>query len=248
MTCAVQGDGVRFCGSSAPRSTTKTFDGDADRRERGLPARARIGPGRPLPADHLVHGYGGSKIGLSDMQHWLDRGYATFSMTDRGFRESCGSRGLARRRRHRLRERLHPPDGQPLRGPRRAVLRRRARRRGPGRPAAGSARSAAPTAAGCRWRSARSRTAKVLPDGSARALDEPGRHADADRGGGAEHPVDRPRLLADAERQHARLRRRRALHGPVGRREAVASSTGSTCSGWRAPASTRPPAPIPTPT
>ena len=25
------------------------------------------------------------------MQHWLDRGYATFSMTDRGFHESCGS-------------------------------------------------------------------------------------------------------------------------------------------------------------
>ena len=25
------------------------------------------------------------------MQRFLDRGYATFSMTDRGFRESCGS-------------------------------------------------------------------------------------------------------------------------------------------------------------
>ena len=39
----------------------------------------------------LFHGYGGGKIGLDQMQRLLDRGYATFSMTDRGFRESCGS-------------------------------------------------------------------------------------------------------------------------------------------------------------
>ncbi len=39
----------------------------------------------------IFHGYGGDKIGLGGMQHWLDRGYATFSMTDRGFHESCGS-------------------------------------------------------------------------------------------------------------------------------------------------------------
>jgi hypothetical protein len=39
----------------------------------------------------MFHGYGGSKIGLSDMHRWLDQGYATFSMTDRGFHESCGS-------------------------------------------------------------------------------------------------------------------------------------------------------------
>ena len=39
----------------------------------------------------MFHGYGGGKLGLGAMQHWLDRGYATFSMTDRGFRESCGS-------------------------------------------------------------------------------------------------------------------------------------------------------------
>ncbi len=39
----------------------------------------------------MFHGYGGGKLGLGSMQHWLDRGYATFSVTDRGFRESCGS-------------------------------------------------------------------------------------------------------------------------------------------------------------
>ncbi len=39
----------------------------------------------------MFHGYGGDKIEFSAMQRWLDRGYATFSMTDRGFHESCGS-------------------------------------------------------------------------------------------------------------------------------------------------------------
>ena len=27
VTCAVQSDGVRFCGSTSPRSTSKAFDG-----------------------------------------------------------------------------------------------------------------------------------------------------------------------------------------------------------------------------
>ena len=39
----------------------------------------------------MFHGYGGGKLGLDAMHRWLDRGYAAFSMTDRGFRESCGS-------------------------------------------------------------------------------------------------------------------------------------------------------------
>ena len=38
------------------------------------------------------------------MQRWLDRGYATFSMTDRGFRESCGSADIAGRRRRGVRD------------------------------------------------------------------------------------------------------------------------------------------------
>ena len=37
------------------------------------------------------HGYGGSKFGLGTMRHWLDRGYASFSMTERGFHQSCGT-------------------------------------------------------------------------------------------------------------------------------------------------------------
>ena len=52
----------------------------------------------------LFHGYGGAKLGLPYMQPWLNRGYATFSVTTRGFGESCGTGGGPRRRSGRLRE------------------------------------------------------------------------------------------------------------------------------------------------
>ena len=39
----------------------------------------------------IFHGYAGSSRPSQSMQRWLDRGYAVFSMTDRGFHESCGS-------------------------------------------------------------------------------------------------------------------------------------------------------------
>ena len=85
-----------------------------------------------------------------------------------------------------------------------------------------------------------------MPDYSARPVDEPERQADADRGRGAEHPVDRPRLLAGAERQHARLRRRRPLPGPDRRREAVVRHRPVRLRAWRLPASTRRPGTDPT--
>lgn len=87
VACSTQPGGVRFCGSAEPRSTTKTFDGTP------IDVNVAFPPGGdgPFPAIMMFHGYGGSKLGLSAMQPWLDRGYATFSMTDRGFHESCGS-------------------------------------------------------------------------------------------------------------------------------------------------------------
>src|SRR3954447_19995978 len=87
VACTVQPDGVRFCGSTAPRSTTKTFDGMPIDVNAAFPA----GGDGPFPMIMMFHGYGGSKIGLSAMQEWLDKGYATFSMTDRGFHETCGT-------------------------------------------------------------------------------------------------------------------------------------------------------------
>jgi hypothetical protein len=91
VSCSVQGDGVRFCGSSSPRSTAKTFDGVPVDVNVAFPPAPASGTDGDYPMVMMFHGYGGGKLGLSSMQHWLDRGYATFSMTDRGFHESCGS-------------------------------------------------------------------------------------------------------------------------------------------------------------
>jgi predicted acyl esterase len=91
VTCEVQGDGVRFCGSTSPRSTTPAWDGVPIDVNVAFPPAPASGPDGSYPLVMIFHGYGGSKIGLSGMRTWLDQGYATFSMTDRGFHESCGS-------------------------------------------------------------------------------------------------------------------------------------------------------------
>ena len=94
VSCSVvedEGPDFRFCGSTSPRSTVKTFDGVPIDVNAAFPAEPASGPDGNYPLVMIFHGYGGSKIGLSGMRRWLDRGYATFSMTDRGFRESCGS-------------------------------------------------------------------------------------------------------------------------------------------------------------
>jgi predicted acyl esterase len=92
--CTTQGDGVRFCGSTSPRSTTPTFDGVPIDVNVAFPPAPESGPDGPYPLIMVFHGYGQDKqVGnLSSMQHWLDQGYATFSMTERGFGESCGSK------------------------------------------------------------------------------------------------------------------------------------------------------------
>ncbi len=91
VSCAVQSDGVRFCGNTSPRSTTKTFDGVPIDVNAAFPPAPASGPDGNYPLVMMFHGYGGSKLELSAMHRWLDRGYATFSMTDRGFNESCGN-------------------------------------------------------------------------------------------------------------------------------------------------------------
>jgi Acetyl xylan esterase (AXE1) len=91
VSCNVQGDGVRFCGSSNPRSTTKAFDGvPIDVNVAFPPERTGAVDGN-YPLIMIFHGYGGGKLGLNAMRPFLERGFATFSMTTRGFRESCGS-------------------------------------------------------------------------------------------------------------------------------------------------------------
>lgn len=98
--------GQRWCGSlpasattggvaSLPdeRSTIKTFD--------GVPLDVNVAfPPDPTPAGDtdwpvvgMYHGYGGAKMTFAEMQRWLSRGYAVFSLTNRGGHESCDSSG-----------------------------------------------------------------------------------------------------------------------------------------------------------
>ncbi len=91
VACDPQPDGSRFCGSDSPRSTVETFDGVPIDVNAAFPPVPATGPDGNYPLIMIFHGYGGGKAGLGSMQRWLDKGYAVFSMTDRGFRESCGS-------------------------------------------------------------------------------------------------------------------------------------------------------------
>jgi len=69
------------------RSTTKTFDGVPLDVSVAFPNTGSA----PYPVVGMFHGYGGSKSSFKSMQQWLDQGYATYSLSQRGFGESCGS-------------------------------------------------------------------------------------------------------------------------------------------------------------
>jgi predicted acyl esterase len=57
-----------------------------------LPPAPVSEPDGPYPLIGYFHGWGGSKIGLADekTQDWAENGYAVFSMSDRGWGNSCG--------------------------------------------------------------------------------------------------------------------------------------------------------------
>ena len=88
--CAVQssnGD-VRLCAGE-----TTTWDG-ATKIDLNvvLPPQPSGSEDGPYPLIGLFHGWGGSKIGLADarVRQWAEAGYAVFSMSDRGWGNSCG--------------------------------------------------------------------------------------------------------------------------------------------------------------
>lgn len=58
-----------------------------------LPPAPVAGADGPYPAIGVFHGWGGSKIGLEDARTrgWAEEGYVVFSMSDRGWGNSCGS-------------------------------------------------------------------------------------------------------------------------------------------------------------
>jgi len=95
IDCQVQASGQRWCGtgqtSPLARSTVKSFDGVPIDVNVAFPPAPESGPDGPYPMMMVFHGYAGSKYTFPAMQRWLEKGYAVFSMTDRGFHESCGS-------------------------------------------------------------------------------------------------------------------------------------------------------------
>jgi fermentation-respiration switch protein FrsA (DUF1100 family) len=93
--CAAQpaNGNVRLCAG-----TTTTWDG-ATKIDLNVVLPPDPGPGDgPYPLIGVFHGWGGHKIGLEDarVQGWAERGYAVFSISDRGWGNSCGGSDPAR--------------------------------------------------------------------------------------------------------------------------------------------------------
>ena len=91
LSCAAQpADGnVRLCGGE-----TTTWDGVTKiDLNVVLPPQPSAGGDGPYPLIGLFHGWRGKKIGLEDarVRQWAEGGYAVFSMSDRGWGNSCGS-------------------------------------------------------------------------------------------------------------------------------------------------------------
>jgi fermentation-respiration switch protein FrsA (DUF1100 family) len=90
LSCAAQpaSGNVRLCGGP-----TTTWDGQTKVDVNViLPPAPPSGPDGPYPTIGNFHGWGGSKIGITaQTQEWAENGYAVFSMSDRGWGNSCGS-------------------------------------------------------------------------------------------------------------------------------------------------------------
>ncbi len=114
LTCGVVQDnasvdsaiGQRWCGSKpgsitnsvvpalpSSRSTHKTFDGVPLDVNVAIPPDPNPAADTDWPVVGMYHSYAGSKANFEDMQRWLDKGYAVFSITNRGSGESCQSSG-----------------------------------------------------------------------------------------------------------------------------------------------------------
>jgi fermentation-respiration switch protein FrsA (DUF1100 family) len=89
VTCVAQpaNGNVRLCGGP-----TTTWDGQTKIDVNViLPPAPVSGEDGPYPLIGDFHGWGGSKIGVEDQtQGWAESGYAVFSMSDRGWGNSCG--------------------------------------------------------------------------------------------------------------------------------------------------------------
>jgi acetyl esterase/lipase len=89
IACAER-EGVVFCEGS-PQTLVPSFDGAVIDVNVTMPK----GEG-PWPLVGIYHGWGGSKLGFDRSKPLAERGYAVFTMSDRGFGESCSLRSQQR--------------------------------------------------------------------------------------------------------------------------------------------------------
>ncbi|HEX4735111.1 MAG TPA: acetylxylan esterase [Thermoleophilaceae bacterium] len=93
VNCAPQADqgGVRQCGG-----IVHGFDGAPIDVNVTLPPEPAKGPDGNYPLLGMFHGWGGTKLGLSQTAPWAKGGYAVFTMSDRGWGDSCGGQSQTR--------------------------------------------------------------------------------------------------------------------------------------------------------
>ena len=240
INCTVQASGQRFCGTGTAQ--IPSWDGmPLDVAVAFPPAPAR--PDGPYPVIGIYHGWGGTKLSLTgaDAQRALTRGYAVFTMTDRGWgallrRARCAPTRAARGKGYiRLMHNAYEVrDAQYALGqladdgvidPQRIGA------------TGGSYGGGMSIALGAL------RNRIQLPDGTLVAVDEPARQADerspppCPSSPGATSPT-----ALTPERQLARLRRRRAVprrrpprRHPEAELEQLALPRRRSCSGYYAP-------------
>jgi hypothetical protein len=92
VNCTVQASGQRFCPVSGTAQIA-SWDGTPIDVNVAFPPAPAQGADGPYPVIGIYHGWGGSKLSLlgADAQRALTRGYAVFTMTDRGWGQSCGA-------------------------------------------------------------------------------------------------------------------------------------------------------------
>lgn len=83
LECSTEGDGHRVCDG-----IVETWDGSPIDLVFAAPSAPESGADGGFPLIMNFHGWGGSKGDVE--QRWLDRGYAYFSMSNRGWGNSCG--------------------------------------------------------------------------------------------------------------------------------------------------------------
>lgn len=91
VPCTTGDDGLTTCSGLA-----NTFDGTTIDVNLVLPAGASAAQDGLPPLLGIYHGWGGSKIGVSTLAGWARKGYAAFSMSDRGWGDSCGGQSTTR--------------------------------------------------------------------------------------------------------------------------------------------------------